>query len=365
MAKRVIHLIAAARPNFMKVAPLYHALERQSDWAEPLIVHTGQHYDHAMSAAFFSDLRLREPHVNLGIGSGTHAEQTGRAMIAYEEYCFAKRPDWVVVAGDVNSTLACALVASKLGISVAHLEAGVRSHDRSMPEEINRILTAALADLLWTPTTEASSNLYQEGVPAAKVEHVGNIMLDAYELLRGQIETAATAATLGLSGDFGIVTLHRPANVDRRDALEHIVEALVRTSRTLPLVFAVHPRTKARLSEFGLLDRLAETSSIHQVGPMSYVPFMSLVRDSRLVITDSGGIQAETTYLHIPCLTVRENTEWSVTLESGTNRLTRPDQLERAAETVLAAPQLGTAPPLWDGRAAERVVASLRRACGV
>jgi UDP-N-acetylglucosamine 2-epimerase (non-hydrolysing) len=368
MAKRVLHLIAAARPNFMKVAPLYHALCRASEtgWAEPRIIHTGQHYDYAMSDAFFADLRLPPPHANLEVGSGTHAEQTGRVMIAYERYCREHRPDWVIVVGDVNSTLACGIVAKKLELPLAHLEAGIRSRDRTMPEEINRIATDAIADLLWTPTEEATDNLRHEGHPPAQVEHVGNVMIDSYELLRAKIEATPVAAEFGLGGDFAVLTLHRPANVDRREPLAQIVDALVRTARRMPLVFAVHPRTEARLAEFGLADRLANTPAIRMTGPMGYVRFMALVRPARLVITDSGSIQGETSHLGIPCLTLRDTTEWPVTLTQGTNRLLAPRDLAAAVDAVLAAPKPAPATlPLWDGKAAERVVRSLRRACGI
>jgi UDP-N-acetylglucosamine 2-epimerase (non-hydrolysing) len=368
MVKRVFHIIAAARPNFMKVAPLYHALSRatQSAWAEPVIVHTGQHYDHAMSDAFFADLRLPPPHVNLEIGSGTHAEQTGRVMIAYERFCLEHRPDWVIVVGDVNSTLACSIVAKKLELPLAHLEAGIRSRDRTMPEEINRVATDAIADLLWTPTEEASDNLLHEGVPAAQIEHVGNVMIDSFEILREKIEATPVAAEFGLSGEFAVVTLHRPANVDRRETLSQIVDALAQTASKMPLVFAVHPRTEARLADYGLADQLKQIPAIRLTGPMGYVRFMALVRQARLVITDSGSIQGETSHLGIPCLTLRTTTEWPVTLSQGTNRLIAPDALLMAVNQILAAPRPIAVPiPLWDGNAAERVVRSLRRACGI
>lgn len=368
MVKRVLHLIAAARPNFMKVAPLYHALARatESGWAEPNIVHTGQHYDYAMSDAFFADLRLPPPHVNLEVGSGTHAEQTGRVMIAYERFCLEHRPDWVIVVGNVNSTLACGIVAKKLELPLAHLEAGIRSRDRTMPEEINRIATDAIADLLWTPTEEATDNLLHEGVAPAQIEHVGNVMIDSYEILREKIEATPVAAEFGLGGDFAVVTLHRPANVDRPEALSQIVDALVRTADRMPLVFAVHPRTEARLAEYGLAGRLKQAPAIHVTGPMGYVRFMSLVCRARLVITDSGSIQGETSYLGIPCLTLRTTTEWPITLRRGTNRLIGPHELLAAVNQALSAPKpAAVSLPLWDGKAAERVVRSLRRACGI
>jgi UDP-N-acetylglucosamine 2-epimerase (non-hydrolysing) len=366
MAKHVLHLIAAARPNFMKVAPLYHALAPEAAWAEPVIVHTGQHYDASMSDAFFADLQLPAPRVNLEIGSGTHAEQTGKVMIAYERYCLEHRPDWVIVVGDVNSTLACGIVAKKLELPLAHLEAGIRSGDRTMPEEINRIATDAISDLLWTPTQEATDNLLRAGIPESRIDYVGNVMIDSFELLRARIEATEAATELGLDGDFAAVTLHRPANVDRRETLSVIVEALIRTAERMKLVFAIHPRTEARLAEFGLSERLRQASAIRAVGPMGYVRFMALVRKARLVITDSGSIQGETSYLGILCLTLRTTTEWPITLSQGTNRLIAPHDLLAAVDEALAAPRPAAAAiPLWDGKTAGRVVRSLRRACGI
>lgn len=292
----IIDLIAAARPNFMKIAPLYHELAAQH-WCTPRIVHTGQHYDANMSDAFFEDLQLPMPEVHLGVGSGTHAEQTGNVMIAYEKVCLESRPDWIVVVGDVNSTLACALVGTKLHIPVAHLEAGLRSRDRSMPEEINRVATDAVADLLWTPSADGDQNLLAEGVEPQKIDRVGNIMIDSFELMRPKIEAAGVARSLGLAaGEFGVVTLHRPSNVDHRDQLALIVDALAEVAtRDLPLVFPMHPRTRRRLDEFGLkprLDGIEQQGVIRLLDPLSYIKFMSLVLDCRLAITDSGGIQA-------------------------------------------------------------------------
>ncbi len=270
-----IHLIAAARPNFMKVAPLYHALKRES-WCRPLIVHTGQHYDPNMSDAFFADLRLPEPDHHLEVGSGTHAEQTGRVMIAYEKVCMAARPDWIVVVGDVNSTAACAMVGAKLCIPVVHLEAGLRSRDRTMPEEINRLVTDAIADVLWTPSADADENLKREGVPAEKIDFIGNMMIDSYELQRSRIEADGTRQKMGLKEKgYGVVTLHRPSNVDTRESLVPLMRQLELAARELPLLFAVHPRTRKKLEEFGLCcrlqsgpdpDRAAGIRAIHESG---------------------------------------------------------------------------------------------------
>jgi len=365
--KQTIHLIAAARPNFMKIAPLYHALAA-TDWATPVIVHTGQHYDLNMSDAFFQDLRLPEPHIHLGAGTGSHAEQTGKVMMAYEKILLQTRPDMTVVAGDVNSTLACTLAATKLvypepnihGRSrpvVAHLEAGLRSFDRSMPEEINRLATDVLADLLWTPSPDGDEHLLREGIAADKIQRVGNIMIDSLEMMRGPIEQAGVAAELGLSkGDYVVATLHRPGNVDDPAKLAQLCDMLIDTATELPVVFPVHPRTRKNLSVAGLLARLEQAPGITLLEPQSYIRFMSLVFNCRLVLTDSGGIQEETTYLGIPCLTLRPNTERPITVTAGTNRLCNLGNVRDALDQVLATPPAPAAPPeLWDGHTAQRV----------
>jgi UDP-N-acetylglucosamine 2-epimerase (non-hydrolysing) len=356
-----VHLIAAARPNFMKVAPLFHALSRD-DWCRAQIVHTGQHYDANMSEAFFRDLSLPEPSHHLGIGSGTHAEQTGRTMMAYEQVCRGDRPAAIVVVGDVNATAACAMVGAKLWIPVVHLEAGLRSRDRRMPEEINRIVTDAISDLLWTPSEDADANLIAEGVPTSRIDRIGNIMIDSFEMLRGKISAANTRARLNLPGPFAVVTLHRPSNVDERETLSSLVQALVELSDVLTVVFAVHPRTAKRLEEHGLLGTLTALDRIRLTEPLSYLAFMSLVTDCALVITDSGGVQEETSYLGIPCVTLRENTERPITVTQGTNRLLKPEQVAGAAREALAGKwPKGTPIPLWDGRAAQRAAESLHK----
>jgi len=365
--KKTIHLIAAARPNFMKIAPLYHELAKK-EWADPVIVHTGQHYDINMSDAFFQDLRLPDPHIHLGAGTGSHAEQTGKLMIAYEKNLLETKPDMVVVVGDVNSTIACTMAAVKLqypepntnGLNrpvVAHLEAGLRSFDRSMPEEVNRLATDALADLLWTPSPDGNEHLRNEGVAEEKVARVGNIMIDSLEMMREKIESLNVCSEVGTTqGSYAVVTLHRPANVDNHQNLEQLCALLVRVSRKLPIIFPVHPRTRKNLESANLLTMLEQEPNIFLLEPQSYVRFMNLVFNCRLVITDSGGIQEETTYLGIPCLTLRPNTERPITINEGTNRLCDLGNVEDYLEETLSADAQDKQPPeFWDGKTAARI----------
>ncbi len=352
--------IVGARPNFMKMAPIISAIRRRPDKLTQVLVHTGQHYDEAMSASFFRDLEMPPPDINLEIGSGTHAGQTAKVMLAFEPVLIAQKPDWVVVVGDVNSTLACSLVAAKLNIKVAHVEAGLRSFDRTMPEEINRILTDQLADLLLTPSADADANLLREGIAKEKIVRVGNVMIDT---LFTQLEKARSSAILdrlSLSPrSFAVLTAHRPANVDDALTLRRIISAIEKVSAELPVIFPAHPRTQARLREFGI----APPPQLKIIEPLGYSDFLKLWSNARLVLTDSGGLQEETTALGIPCLTLRDNTERPITVEQGSNRVVgrSPERILAAALEVLSADSVRTAriPELWDGHAAERIIEAL------
>src|SRR5688572_14276111 len=337
----------------MKVAPVLRALDARRRFRS-ILVHTGQHYDERMSEAFFGDLGIRPPDANLGVGSGSHGEQTAAVITALEPYLAAQPPDLMLVVGDVNSTLAAALTAAKLGVPVAHLEAGLRSGDRSMPEEINRVLTDQLAELCLTPSPDGDENLLREGISAARIHFVGNVMIDSllWHLPRARELAAPTA--LGLErGRYVLVTLHRPSNVDRREVLVEIVAALEEIAARVPVVFPVHPRTAARLQEFGI-----ELVRVRRVEPLGYLEMLGLLESAGTVLTDSGGIQEETTVLGVPCLTLRDTTERPITVTHGTNRLvperSRVAVLEAFAEAWGASTE-GRIPHRWDGRAAERV----------
>lgn len=356
----LIHLVCAARPNFMKIAPLYHALKKEA-WAKPFIVHTGQHYDIDMSDAFFRDLGIPEPDINLEVGSGSHAEQTARVMMAFEPVCVQEKPDWVIVVGDVNSTMACALVASKLGIKVAHVEAGLRSFDRSMPEEINRIVTDSIADLLFTPSEDGDANLMREGIPKEKIKRVGNIMIDT---LAANLEKARQLKHVDRFGvkekNYVFVTLHRPSNVDNKPSLSGIIERLVKLAEKMPVIFAMHPRTKKNLQQFGI-DNAINGSGLIISSPLGYHETIGLVDKARFVLTDSGGLQEETTFLGIPCLTLRPNTERPITITNGTNKLTSLEILEHdVADLLNGRNKKGAMPELWDGHTAERIIKTLK-----
>lgn len=344
----------------MKVAPVFHALTTV-DGMVPTLVHTGQHSSPEMSDVFFEELGLPKPHFRLSASGTTHATQTASVLAAYEALLLDDRPDWVIVAGDVNSTLAACLAARKLNIPVAHLEAGLRSGDRSMPEEINRIAVDGMADLLWTPSEDADANLQREGIPASRIERVGNVMIDAYCSLAPAIARSATPDSLGLRGrPYVVATFHRPVNVDDEVHLRAITDQLIALAAEVTVVFPVHPRTQLRLAAFGLRDAL-DAAGLHLLSPLGYVDFMSLVQGAAAVVTDSGGVQEETSFLGIPCVTVRESTERPITITMGTNRLSAREQLAVTTRAAIAHRRERPDIPLWDGRASGRIVASLAR----
>ena len=359
---KIIH-VAGARPNFMKLAPILRAARRYDSFHN-ILVHTGQHYDSTMSEVFFQDLNLPRPDINLQVGSASHAEQTAQIMLRFEPVLLAEKPDLVLVVGDVNSTLACSLVAAKLGVPIAHVEAGLRSFDRSMPEEINRIVTDVLSDLLFTPSLNASQNLLHEGIRTEKIHFVGNVMVDS---LLGALPAARQRRTWQRwelePGSYAVLTLHRAANVDDLSMLTRLVEIMQNVSSRLPLVFPVHPRTASRLNATPLADSIKNLPGLILTDPLGYLDFLCLQADARFVMTDSGGIQAETTILGVPCLTLRENTEWPETIEQGTNRLVGSDSqqiLHAVAEILTERTQPPSVPPGWDGQAAVRIIDVLR-----
>ena len=361
--------IVGARPNFMKMAPILRALAAHGTGLPHLLVHTGQHYDADMSDKLFSDLRLPRPDINLEVGSGTHAVQTAEVMRRFEPIVDQHAPSCVVVVGDVNSTLACTLVAVKKGVPVAHVEAGLRSFDRGMPEEINRVLTDQIADVLYTTERTAAANLAREGIDADRIVFVGNVMIDSLRANAQQAveprETLRRAgedpARIGNPPRYGVVTLHRPSNVDSRDALEPLLVLLRDVTQRLPLVIALHPRTRANIERFGLAGLVAGSGLI-PLPPQGYLEMLGLMRGATLVLTDSGGIQEETTALGVPCLTARENTERPITIEQGTNTLVgrNPATILHAVDEILSGGgKRGRVPELWDGHAAERIAADL------
>lgn len=350
----ILHVVGA-RPNFMKAAPVLHALQHRTGTRQTL-VHTGQHYDRNLSDIFFRQLEIPAPDVNLGVGSGTHARQTADIMAGFEPVVLERKPDIVLVYGDVNSTVAAALVCAKLLVPVAHVEAGLRSFDRTMPEEVNRIVTDRLADVLFTPSEDGDQNLLQEGVSPKKIHRVGNVMIDSLVRL---LPAASECPRDGLPDRFALVTLHRPSNVDDAKTLKNILESLLTVNEKLDVVFPVHPRTRDRISQFGLsIDKL------HLLEPAPYIEFLALQRRATAVITDSGGIQEETTYLQVPCLTVRSNTERPITVTMGTNTLVGQDSRKLAVElsAILEGKgKRGGIPPLWDGHAGERIADTLQQ----
>ena len=351
--------VVGARPNFMKIAPLMEAYRGCPD-IDPLLVHTGQHYDEEMSDLFFRQLGIPRPDFNLGVGSSTHARQTAEIMKAFEPLVIEHRPDLVLVVGDVNSTIACGLVAVKLGVKLAHVEAGLRSFDRSMPEEINRLLTDAISDLLFCTEQSGVDNLLAEGIAQEKIFLVGNVMIDT--LLRNweRAEGSKILEEYGIEpGEYAVLTLHRPSNVDNPDAFISILDGLEVIQRDLPVIFPLHPRTRRRIDLPPLKERLASLPNLRPVDPVGYLDFLKLMSSARLVLTDSGGIQEETTILKVPCLTLRENTERPVTCQIGTNRLAgvNPETILDAYRRFMSGkPEPAGIPPLWDGEAARRIV---------
>ena len=358
-----LSLVAAARPNFMKIAPLIRAIVERSSKVSCRLIHTGQHYDREMNGVFFDELGIPEPDIWLGCGGGSHARQTAKIMVAFEQDLLANRPDWVVVVGDVNSTLACSIVARKLGVRVAHVEAGLRSGDRSMPEEINRLVTDSISDLFFVTERAGLEHLRREGKPESEVHYVGNVMIDNlfYQMDRlihadtSTFPSASLKARLQESGRYAVATLHRPSNVDDEVALRRSASAIVAVAEHLPTVFPVHPRTRAKLDQY----QIDLGARVHLSGPLSYMEFLNLWKDAALVITDSGGLQEETTGLGVPCVTMRENTERPVTVEEGTNVIagTDPAAVVTAVRSILDGHgKVGRRPRLWDGRASTRIV---------
>ena len=363
--------VVGARPNFMKMAPILRAFAANTPAIPTLLVHTGQHYDKDMNDKLFEDLRLPRPDINLEVGSGSHAVQTAEVMRRFEPVIDLHQPSCVLVVGDVNSTLACTLVGVKKGVPVVHVEAGLRSYDRKMPEEINRVLTDQVADLLYTTERSAEANLLREGVDAERVRFVGNVMIDSLlhnrEFARPPARAIAAAgfdpAVIASAAGYGVVTLHRPSNVDHRDTLAPLLEVLSEIARQLPLVFAMHPRTRTNIERFGL-QGLLDDSRLILLPPQGYLEMLGLMAGARIVLTDSGGLQEETTALGVPCLTLRENTERPITVEQGTNTMVGRDieAIRREAAGILAGRgKQGRVPELWDGHAAERIASDLAR----
>jgi len=355
--------VVGARPNLMKIAPLVAEMARYGD-IEQALLHTGQHYDDKLSQVFFDELDIQRPDIYLGVGSNSHARQTAQIMTAFEDVLLENRPDLVVVVGDVNSTLACTVTAAKMNVPVAHVEAGLRSNDRAMPEEINRRVTDVLADLLFTTSRDADANLIREGVSPEKIHFVGNVMIDTLNLHRERAKNMGTPQQFGLDpGQYALLTLHRPSNVDDREIFSGIFGALESIQRDVPILFPAHPRTKKRIAEFGFQQRFDAAVNIQIVDPLSYFQILDAMLHAKLVLTDSGGLQEETTILGVPCLTIRENTERPVTITAGTNILVGTDPQKILSETrkiLSGESKAGEIPELWDGRASERIVKTMR-----
>ena len=356
--------IVGARPNFMKIAPIVAQLRAAGNGIDSVLVHTGQHYDEKLSQVFFDELAIPHPDVNLNVGSGSHAQQTAAIIAAFEPVLLDIRPDILVVVGDVNSTLACALVATKLGVRVAHVEAGLRSFDRTMPEEINRLLTDQISDLLFTSEPGAEDNLRREGIDAAKIHFVGNVMIDTLLAHRERARALKVPERFGVTRrEYGLLTLHRPSNVDDETTFERLMGAIETISRDVPFIFPVHPRTRPMIQRSAIASRMVAGGALRPIDPLGYLDFLGLMESSRVLLTDSGGVQEETTILGVPCLTLRENTERPVTITHGTNQLvgTDPERIRGAWQRVQTASAEHRVPPLWDGRTAERIFEVLRK----
>lgn len=360
--------VAGARPNFVKIAPLMEEMKKRKG-INCLLVHTGQHYDFKMSQIFFQNLGIPEPDIYLNVGSGSHAEQTGKIMVEFEKVLLKERPDLVIVVGDVNSTIACSLTAAKMGIPIAHVEAGLRSFDRTMPEEINRILTDALSDYLFTTEKSAKTNLLREGIKKDKIHFVGNIMIDSLLKNIKKTKRSQILKKLGLEqGEYALVTLHRPANVDKRQELAEILEALGTIQKRIKVVYPAHPRTKKNIDDFNLVNRFSflrasieneKNGNFLICDPLGYLDFVMLMMNAKFILTDSGGIQEEATVLNIPCLTMRNNTERPITIELGTNKIIGTDKkriIDESLKIISGKRKLGKIPPLWDGKTARRIV---------
>jgi UDP-N-acetylglucosamine 2-epimerase (non-hydrolysing) len=369
--------VVGARPNFMKVAPLHRAIQKLAGWTS-MIVHTGQHFDAKMSDVFFTQLELPKPDFFLGIGGGSHTEVTAKIMVAFEKIVEAEKPDLIIVVGDVTSTLACTLVAIKMGIKVAHVEAGLRSFDRTMPEELNRILTDSVADYLFVTEESGMQHLKNEGVADERVFFAGNVMIDSLVRYQEKAKTTTILEDLGLStsdsrlatsdsrlatDDYIVMTMHRPANVDTEKGLQSILELIELSGKDTKIIFPIHPRTRAHMEKFGLADRLDQAKNLIMTEPLGYLEFIQLMSNATAILTDSGGIQEETTYLGVPCLTFRDSTERPITVTLGTNQLLSdldPKKTYAALKEILAGKvKKGSIPPLWDGKAAERIAAKL------
>ncbi|MCP3058497.1 UDP-N-acetylglucosamine 2-epimerase (non-hydrolyzing) [Myxococcus sp. K38C18041901] len=365
--KKVIHIVGA-RPNFMKVAPIHRAIAARNQ-LQQVLVHTGQHYDVKMSDVFFSDLGLPAPEVHLGIGSGSHAQQTAKTMVELERVFLEHKPDLVSVVGDVNSTVAAALVSSKLGIALAHVEAGLRSYSRHQPEEINRVVTDRLSDLLLTPSRDADANLLKEGADPERIHFVGNVMIDSLLASKERADQLPVLKTLGVEPrGYAVCTLHRPSNVDDPKLLGGLLSAISHVASRVPVIFPVHPRTRKMISEQGLGSWFERSPNLRPVDPMGYLEFLALTSQAKLILTDSGGLQEETTALGVPCLTLRENTERPITVEQGTNEVvgTDPDRIRESADRVLDGQgKKGRIPEYWDGRSGERIADLFARFLGV